>query len=114
MSFQDNFCHLAMSRSTIHHWERPGQAFREIHRILRPGGSALIHDIRRDPPREIVEAFQATRVEAAVKPSNFEEKYTPTEVEQFLREAGIFDCSIVTAPERGPGALGFEVWIRKQ
>jgi hypothetical protein len=42
-----------------------------------------------------------------------EEKYTAAEVEEFLKAAGLQDCSTVQAGESGPGALGFEVKIIK-
>ena len=42
-----------------------------------------------------------------------DEKYTPGEVRSFLAQAGLRRHSMVVAPRRGPGALGFEVRISK-
>lgn len=113
MSFPDGFANIVLSRSTIHHWRNPAQALREIYRVLRPGGVAILHDIRRDAPAELRKAFQLKRSEAGVPAGNFEEKFTPGEVEAILSEALPPGCATITAPTEGVAALGFEVLIRK-
>lgn len=37
---------VAVSTLSLHHWEDPPAAFAEIGRVLRPGGTALIYDLR--------------------------------------------------------------------
>lgn len=37
---------VAVSTLSLHHWSDPPAVFREIERILRPGGVALIYDLR--------------------------------------------------------------------
>ena len=37
---------VAVSTLSLHHWIEPGSAFGEIARVLRPGGVALIYDLR--------------------------------------------------------------------
>lgn len=113
LPFPDAFADFVISRSTIHHWADPARALREIHRVLKPGGVALIHDVRRDPDPEVLAQFNEQRRLAGVEPCRLEEKYTAAEVEAFLAEAGIEGDSTVEAATRGPGALGFEVRIAK-
>jgi ubiquinone/menaquinone biosynthesis C-methylase UbiE len=33
---------------SLHHWDEPQAAFKEIYRVLKPGGQILIYDLRRD------------------------------------------------------------------
>ena len=113
LPFADGSVDLAVSRSTIHHWADPVQAFREIGRILRPRGVAILHEPRRDPHPEALAEFNRRREQIGIEPARMDEKYTPGEVRSLLAQAGLRRHSIVVAPRRGPGALGFEVRISK-
>ena len=44
----DNTIDLVVSTLSLHHWNSPIDVFSEIKRVLRPGGSYLIFDLRRD------------------------------------------------------------------
>ncbi len=113
LPYPDEFAHVVVSRSTIHHWAEPAKALSEIYRILTPGGVAVIHEPRRDPHPKALEEFNRQRAELGVPPADLNEKYEPAEVQQFLKEAGLAQQSNVFAPKRGPGSLGFEVRICK-
>ena len=61
MSFSDGEFDCVVSTGSMHHWLRPGDALREIDRVLRPGGKIIIFDffgrpsifnIRRDLARQ--------------------------------------------------------------
>lgn len=102
-----------ISRSTLHHWEAPAKAMAEMHRVLAPGGVAIIHDVRRNPAPEALEAFNQGRLAAGVGPAKLEGKHTPEEVQEMLREVGIHQDSHVSFETAGPYALGFEVRIQR-
>src|SRR5205085_3692735 len=67
MNLPSNFAHLIVSRSTLHHWkdatlpDQVPRALHEIFRVLKPGGMALIVDVRRDAPPEVVAKFNTQR-----------------------------------------------------
>ena len=104
---------LIISRSTIHHWADPPQAFREVFRLLKRGGVAIIHEPRRDPAPEALAEFNRLRAEQGIEPARMDEKYTSEEVRGFLAEAGLNRNGMVLTPMQGPGALGMEVRISK-
>jgi ubiquinone/menaquinone biosynthesis C-methylase UbiE len=45
MPFDDASFDLVVSSLSAHHWPDPGAGFREIRRVLRPGGTALVFDL---------------------------------------------------------------------
>lgn len=107
------FADIIISRSTIHHWRNPSQALGEIFRLLKPGGVALIHDVRRDATPEAVAEFNRLRALAGIGPSMLEEKFTAAEVTAFLENAGLSQFARIYAPKKGLMGLGMAIHIRK-
>ncbi len=50
--FEDGYFDLVISTLSFHHWAKPTECLKEIHRVLRNGGEAWIYDLRRDPTKE--------------------------------------------------------------
>jgi len=48
--FDDDSVDLIVSTLSLHHWEDPTAVLDEVARVLRPAGSFLIFDLRRDMP----------------------------------------------------------------
>jgi len=46
LGFPDGSFDLVVSTMSMHHWEDPAAGLREIARVLRPGGRALVWDLR--------------------------------------------------------------------
>ena len=109
----DDYADFIVSRSTIHHWAEPVQAFREMVRVLKPFGIMIIHDLRRDPPPDILAESNRRRAEIGVPPTNLAEKYTVAEIWDLLEQADIADLCAVGTTEDGIAAIGFEIRMRK-
>jgi ubiquinone/menaquinone biosynthesis C-methylase UbiE len=113
MGFRGDEIDYIISRSTVHHWAEPVKALAEIHRVLRPGGFALVHEPRRDPKPEALAHFNQIRELARVGHTTLDEKYTAIELRTFLRQAGLESCSKIDEPSVGFLALGVEIKIWK-
>ena len=81
-----------VSSASLHHWENAPASFREIYRLLRPGGRFLIMDIRRDAPEltyliaRILNIFapaELKRTQGAL--GSLYTAFTPAEVAAFLK-----------------------------
>jgi ubiquinone/menaquinone biosynthesis C-methylase UbiE len=114
MRLPAGFADLIVSRSTLHHWSDPVGALREVYRVLKPGGTALIVDVRRDAPEGAVREFNQFREKAGLGASFLEEKYTAPEVMAFAEKAGLKTCSSVDVGTDGLSALGLSLRIRRR
>jgi len=56
LPFPDKSFETVVSTASMHHWKDAAAGLNDIHRVLKPGGRALIYDIVLDaPPAETVE-----------------------------------------------------------
>jgi ubiquinone/menaquinone biosynthesis C-methylase UbiE len=76
--FADAGFDLVVSSISAHHWRDAAGALNEIHRVLRPGGRALIYDLVKVLPpevrREAVRRFGRLRI-ALLWPGMYEEHF---------------------------------------
>jgi ubiquinone/menaquinone biosynthesis C-methylase UbiE len=94
LPFASNSLDFLTSTLSLHHWSKPGEAFREFYRVLRPGGEFLLFDLRRNPPVFFHLLFRL--VTALVMPRVFKRiaeplgsllaSYTPQEVACILQD----------------------------
>jgi ubiquinone/menaquinone biosynthesis C-methylase UbiE len=54
LPFPDGSFDGVVSTASIHHWKDPTAALMEVHRVLRPGGLALLYDLVSDTPAPIL------------------------------------------------------------
>jgi len=58
LPFEDGYFDLVVSTLSLHHWSRPSECLKEIHRVLKADGEAWIYDARRDTTKEVNEQFR--------------------------------------------------------
>jgi ubiquinone/menaquinone biosynthesis C-methylase UbiE len=111
MQFDFIICTAAFKNFT-----QPVQAMIEMHRVLRPGGRALISDLRRDASRadvdQLVREMNQNRVNAFMTRSAFhmmllKTAYTTDEIRRFAAQTPFRQCDIHI------NTVGMEIWLSK-
>ena len=97
MPFENDQFDFALCRAAFKNFGNPQGALNEIHRVLKPGGSALIIDMRRDAPRESINKevdglnldwVNATLTRLTFRHMLLQRAYTEGEFRQFIERAG--------------------------
>jgi|SRR5580658_3635428 ubiquinone/menaquinone biosynthesis C-methylase UbiE len=116
MPLPDASFDLIVCRAAFKNFAEPVAALKEMRRVLRPGGKALIIDLRRDAPKETINEYvdkmNVGAVNSVVTKLTFrlmllKRAYTRDEFNRFISESGFADFDI----QQGP--IGFEIWLRK-
>jgi ubiquinone/menaquinone biosynthesis C-methylase UbiE len=116
MPFADNSFDLLVCRAAFKNFSEPVKALAEMHRVLRPGASGVIIDLRRDTPmsaiREYVNGIGIGRINRWMTLLTFrfmllKRAYTRQEMEQMLAQVPFRRTEIHEAP------IGMEVWFEK-
>jgi ubiquinone/menaquinone biosynthesis C-methylase UbiE len=116
MPFADSSFDLIVCRAAFKNFSQPIEALREMHRVLRPGGTSLIIDLRRDVP--MTEVNQQIRrwglgllnrwfISLTFRFMLLKRAYTMREFEELLRGIGFSKAEV------RPEAIGMEVWLEK-
>ena len=104
--FPDGSLDLVVSTLSLHHWSDPVAVLDEVARVLSPGGSFLIFDLRRDmiPPFWLLLWF-VTRfaVPAALRRANEplssrDAAYTPAEAAQLAEQSQLNGWRVTRGP----------------
>jgi ubiquinone/menaquinone biosynthesis C-methylase UbiE len=110
MPFADGSFNLIVSSGSLHHWDEPARIFNEVHRVLEPGGSALIFDLRGDAPKERIEEMEkgiSSRIMRWGLRHSFKDSYTAQEMEK------IVGATPFVEPEIRVEDVNLEIWLRK-
>ena len=110
-SFDFTFCQAAFKN-----FSEPVRAIAEMYRVLRPGGTGLIADMRRDAPQaeldREVEGMQLGALDAFMTRATFRfmllrSAYSASEMRAMVAQTPFGTCRIE------PSGIGFQVWLQK-
>jgi ubiquinone/menaquinone biosynthesis C-methylase UbiE len=116
MPFRDDSFDLLVCRAAFKNFSEPVKALREMHRVLRPGASGVIIDLRRDTPmsaiREYVNGSGLSRINRWMTLLTFrfmllKRAYTRPEIEKMLAQVPFRRAEVHEI------AIGMEVWFEK-
>jgi len=116
MPFADNSFDLIVCRAAFKNFSAPVEALREMRRVLRSDGRALIIDLRRDASKQEIDAYieemkvgnmNAAFMKVAFRAMLLKRAYTRDEFARFAEQSGFQRYDVLQAP------LGFEVWLYK-
>ena len=116
MPFPDNTFDFVFCSAAFKNFTDPVGALREMHRVLRPEGQALIVDLRKDASQQeidsAVESFDVSGLNKAVIKLTFrtmllKRAYTQTQIEQFVAKTGFRSVQIE------PSSISLEILLTK-
>jgi ubiquinone/menaquinone biosynthesis C-methylase UbiE len=116
MPFAAETFNFIVCTAAFKNFTQPVQAMTEMCRVLKPGGQALISDLRRDASRadvdQLVREMNQNRVNAFMTRSAFhmmllKTAYTTDEVRRFAAQTPFRQCDIHT------NTVGMEIWLTK-
>lgn len=93
LPFADESFDIVISRYSAHHWQDVGQALREIKRVLRPGGKAIVMDVM-SPGNAVLDIWLQT-IEA-LRDTSHVRNYSSGEWAAMFSEAGLLTTSVIT------------------
>jgi ubiquinone/menaquinone biosynthesis C-methylase UbiE len=115
MPFDADSFDLAVSQAAFKNFSRPARALAEIHRVLRPGGTAIIQDMNRDASASgianEVKGMGLGRGSAAMTKVILSQlrrrAYSPSQFERLVADSPFRTCEITTE------GIGLEVRMKK-
>jgi ubiquinone/menaquinone biosynthesis C-methylase UbiE len=116
LPFEPESFDLIICQAAFKNFAAPVRAIREMHRILRPGGKAIIYDLRRDAPAAAIRAavagmsvgpINALITRAIFKHFLLKRAYSPDQFQSMVSQTPFERC------EFRPDAIGLEVILRK-
>ncbi len=115
-SFADDTFDFILCRAAFKNFSEPVQAIREMYRVLKPGGRALIIDLRRDASRTSINEFvdqmglswaSTISTKLTFRFMLLKRAYVRSEIEAFVAQTEFHEAEIDVNP------MGLEINLRK-
>jgi ubiquinone/menaquinone biosynthesis C-methylase UbiE len=116
MPFESNAFDFIVCRAAFKNFSDPVGAIREMYRVLRPCGKALIIDLRRDAPPEAIDEevrrmhmnpINAFMTKLTFQTTLLKSAYTTKEIRDMVAQTDFHRCDIQT------DAVGMEIELKK-
>ncbi|HXW16734.1 MAG TPA: class I SAM-dependent methyltransferase [Candidatus Acidoferrales bacterium] len=116
MPFGDDTFDFLLCRAAFKNFSEPRRALKEMHRVLKPGGRAVIIDLRRDASRDsinqAVDAMNPGAVNAVITKLTFrfmllKRAYTKAEFVEMIASTQFRGAEI------REDLIGLEIWLKK-
>ncbi len=116
LSLDSDSFEFLVCRAAFKNFSEPVLALKEMHRVLAPGGTALIIDLRKNASRhsinQAVDEMRLSAVNSLLTKSTFrfmllKRAYTRENFQAFIAASGFQDVDIQDT------LIGFEIWLRK-
>jgi ubiquinone/menaquinone biosynthesis C-methylase UbiE len=116
MPFAENSFDLLVCRAAFKNFSEPQKALREMRRVLRPGGTGVIIDLRRDTPMTEIQryidhmglnAWNRWVTTLTFRFMLLKRAYTKPELEKMLEGIGFAKAEVRT------DEIGMEAWFEK-
>jgi ubiquinone/menaquinone biosynthesis C-methylase UbiE len=116
MPFGDEMFDFLLCRAAFKNFSEPVRALEEMHRVLKPGGEALIIDLRGDAPnnaiKKAVDGMRVGVVNGIIIKLTFrymllKRAYTKSRFEEMISKTRFRDVDIQE------NLMGLDVWLRK-
>ncbi len=116
LPIEDESVDFAVCRAAFKNFSEPVKALKEMRRVLRPGGTALIIDLRRDVSSAEIKRYadglgvnllNRLLIRLTFKTTLIKRAYELDEMRRMAVEAGWTD------PRIDGSELGFEAWLKK-
>jgi ubiquinone/menaquinone biosynthesis C-methylase UbiE len=119
MPFANETFDLTFCQAAFKNFTQPIKAIAEMYRVLRPHGTALIVDLRRDASHQEIDrhikAMKMSSINELLTKWTFrlmllKNAYTTAEMEAFVAQTPFGKCKII---DDGHAGIGFQVWLEK-
>ena len=116
MTFDENSFDFAVCVAAFKNFTQPEKVLNEFHRVLKPGGTALIVDLRRDASIEDIDeevknmklnALNSLLTKVTFRQFLLKNAYTRSEIEALVAQTNFKKCDIQI------GLVGMDIWLEK-
>ena len=108
LPFRDDYADVIVSRGSFWLWDDQVAAFREIRRVLKPGGVAYIgRGFSANLPLEVAKAVRGGRGEGP----QYDVAATARELQAIMKSLGIRDYRVIRPRQDNEAGVNYGVWV---